>query len=75
MPDESKKFGVTRGLWWVAMTVIVIAVIAVITVLLLVGNGQLDKGWTYAVLPIGIIAAAAARVVTIFKAGAEDKKP
>lgn len=56
------------------MTVIVVSVIAVIVVLVLVGNGQLDKAWAYAALPIGIIAAAAARVVTIFKASAEDGK-
>lgn len=57
------------------MTVIVVAVVAVIVVLVLVGNGQLDRAWAYAALPSGIIAAAAARVVTIFKASAEDGKP
>ncbi|MRK00980.1 hypothetical protein GEV27_05545 [Aeromicrobium sp. S22] len=40
--------------------------------LVLVDRGTLDRGWAYAVLPVAIIAAAATRVLTMFKAKAED---
>jgi hypothetical protein len=72
--DTGKDLGTTRGSWWIAMTVIVIAVAAVIVVLVLVDNDTLDRGWAYAVLPIAIIAAAASRVLTIFKAAAESRR-
>lgn len=69
-----RSLGATRGKWWIAMVVIVIAVAAVIVVLALVNSGELSRSWAYAVLPIAIIAAAASRVLTIFKAAAEDKR-
>jgi hypothetical protein len=72
-PPAADKLGATRGSWWIAMLVIVAAVIGVIVVLVLVDRGSLDRGWAYACLPIAIIAAAASRVLTIFKASAEDK--
>jgi hypothetical protein len=70
---EDKKFGFTRGSWIYGMGVIVVAIVAVVVVLLLVNAGTLSDGWAYAVLPVAIIAAAASRVLTIFKAGAEDQ--
>lgn len=74
--EESRSgrgFGFTQGSWWISMLVIGVAVAAVIVVLLLVDAGQLSRTWAYVCLPIAIIAAAASRVLTIFKAGAEDK--
>lgn len=71
---SDRKLGAFRGSWWIAMTVIVIAVIGVVVVLALVNAGELSKSWAYACLPIAIVAAAASRVLTIFKAAAEDKK-
>lgn len=71
----TRKLGATGGSWWIAMTVIGIAIVAVIVVLLLVNAGNLDRGWAYAVLPIAIVAAALSRVLTIFKARAEDRPP
>ena len=70
---KDKKLGVARGRWRYAIAVILVAVVAVIVVLALVNAGKLSDGWAYAVLPIAIIAAAASRVLTIFKAGAEDQ--
>jgi hypothetical protein len=70
---KDKEFGVTRGSWRYGIGVIVLAIVAVIVVLLLVNAGKLSDGWAYAVLPVAIIAAAASRVLTIFKAGAEDQ--
>lgn len=72
-PPQDKELGVKKGLWGPTMIGIVLAVVAVVVVLALVRAGTLDRGWAYAVLPIAIIAAAASRVLTIFKAGAEDK--
>jgi hypothetical protein len=70
---KDKKFGVMHGSWRYGIIVIVVAIVAVIVVLALVNAGKLSDGWAYAVLPIAIIAAAASRVLTIFKAGAEDQ--
>lgn len=73
-PPSQHSLGAGRGAWRYAMTVIVTAIIAVIIVLILVDRGVLDRGWTYVVIPVAIVAAAASRVLTIFKAGAEDKR-
>ena len=70
---EDKKLGVGRGSWRYGIAVIVVAIVAVVVVLSLVNAGRLSDGWAYAVLPVAIIAAAASRVLTIFKAGAEDR--
>lgn len=70
---KDKKFGVTRGSWRYGIGIITLAIVIVIVVLVLVSTDRLSDGWAYAVLPVAIIAAAASRVVTIFKAGAEDK--
>jgi hypothetical protein len=70
---KDKKLGVGRGSWRWAILVIGVAIVAVIVVLALVNAGRLSDGWAYAVLPIAIIAAAASRVLTVFKAGAEDQ--
>lgn len=70
---KDKKFGLMRGSWRYGIAVIVVAIVAVVVVLSLVNAGRLSDGWAYAVLPIAIIAAAASRVLTIFKAGAEDQ--
>jgi hypothetical protein len=72
-PPMDQKLGAGRGSWKWGMLVIGVAVAAVIVVLILVDTDRLSRGWAYAVLPIAIIAAAASRVLTIFKAGAEDK--
>lgn len=72
-PPMKHSLGAGRGSWWKAMTVIGVAVAAVVVVLVLVSTGTLGRGWAYAVLPIAIVAAALSRVLTIFKAGAEDK--
>lgn len=72
-PPMKHELGAARGGWWKAMTVIGVAVVAVVVVLILVSTGTLDRGWAYAVLPIAIVAAALSRVLTIFKAAAEDK--
>lgn len=66
--------GATRGRWWIAITVIVVPVLAVAVVLVLVDAGVLGRPWAYACLPIALFAAAAARLVTVFKAAAEDKQ-
>lgn len=68
-----KKLGATRGSWLVAMAVIGLVVLVVVVVLILVDSGRLDRGWAYACLPFAIVAAALSRVLTIFKASAEDK--
>jgi hypothetical protein len=70
---KDKKLGSARGSWRYGIAVIVVAIVAVIVVLSLVNAGKLSDGWAYAVLPVAIIAAAASRVLTIFKAGAEDQ--
>lgn len=62
-----------RGSWRFAMLAIIVAVAAAFVVLLLVNQGHLDRGWAYAVIPVAIVGAAASRVLTIFKAAAEDK--
>jgi heme/copper-type cytochrome/quinol oxidase subunit 4 len=67
------KLGATRGSWWKSMVVIALAVAFVVVVLVLVETDHLSRGWAYACLPIAIVAAAASRVLTIFKAAAEDK--
>lgn len=72
-PPQKYELGARRGLWGPTMIGLVLAVVAVVVVLALVRAGTLDRGWAYAVLPVAIIAAAATRVLTIFKAGAEDK--
>jgi hypothetical protein len=72
-PPMKYKLGAGRGSWRWAMLIILAAVIAVIVVLILVDTDHLDRGWAYAVLPIAIVAAAASRVLTIFKASAEDR--
>lgn len=72
-PPLRHDLGAGRGSWRYAIGIIVLTVVAVVAVLVLVEAGHLSRGWAYAVLPIGIIAAAASRVLTIFKAGAEDK--
>lgn len=68
------RTGMGRGSWRFAMLAIVVAVAAAFIVLLLVDQGHLDRGWAYAVIPVAIVGAAAARVLTIFKAAAEDKR-
>jgi len=55
------------------MLVIFAIVAAVIVVLILVDQGELSRGWAYAVIPVAIIAAALTRVLTIFKAASESK--
>ena len=72
--DSSHDLGTTRGSWWIAMAVIFAIVAGVLVVLVLVDQGELSKGWAYAVVPIAIIAAASTRVLTIFKAAAESKR-
>lgn len=72
-PPMKHELGATHGSWRYAMGVIVVAVVAVVVVLALVSSGHLARGWAYAVLPVAIIAAAASRVLTIFKASAEDR--
>lgn len=72
-PPMKHDLGTTRGSWKFAIGVIVVAVAAVIVVLVLVDGGHLSDGWAYAVLPIAIVAAALSRVLTIFKASAEDR--
>jgi len=72
-PPMQHKLGAGRGSWRWAMLVILAAVVAVVVVLVLVDTDHLSRGWAYAVLPIAIVAAALSRVLTIFKAGAEDK--
>jgi hypothetical protein len=72
-PSRGKTFGAGRGAWRYAMMLIVAAVAVVIVILLLVDADRLPRAWAYAALPIAIVAAAASRVLTIFKAGAEDK--
>ena len=74
MNESSDDLGTTRGSWWIAMLVIFAIVAAVIVVLVLVDQGELSKGWAYAVIPIAIIAAALSRVLTMFKAAAESKR-
>ncbi|AWB93046.1 hypothetical protein [Aeromicrobium chenweiae] len=71
-PPQKHELGARRGLWGPTMLVLLGVVIAVVVVLLLVDRGTLDRGWAYAVLPVAIIAAALTRVLTIFKAKAED---
>lgn len=68
------RTGVGRGAWRFAIGAIVLVVAAVFVVLLLVNQGTLDRGWAYLVIPVAIVAAAASRVLTIFKAAGEDKK-
>ena len=70
---KDKSFGVARGSWRYGIAVILVAVVAVLVVLVLVDRGTLSDGWAFAVLPVAIIAAAASRVLTIFKASAEDQ--
>ncbi|MET0446889.1 MAG: hypothetical protein ABWX74_12130 [Aeromicrobium sp.] len=70
----TKKLGATQGSWWISMVVIGIAVAAVVVVLVLVDQGHLSEGWAFACLPIAIVAAAASRVLTIFKASAVDQE-
>ena len=71
--DSSHDLGTTRGSWWIAAVIFAI-VAGVLVVLVLVDQGELSKGWAYAVVPIAIIAAASTRVLTIFKAAAESKR-
>lgn len=73
-PPHHHELGVTRGLWGPTMIVLVLTVVAVIVVLVLVNTNHLDRGWAYVALPVAIVAAAAARVLTIFKASAEDRR-
>lgn len=72
-PPMKHELGVKRGSWLPTMAVLGLAVVGVIVVLLLVDADVLDRGWAYAVLPVAIIASAATRVLTMFKASAEDK--
>lgn len=71
-PPQNDELGVKRGLWGPTMIVLALTVVAVIVVLLLVDQGKLDRAWAYGVLPVAIIAAALSRVLTMFKAKAED---
>ena len=73
-PPHDRELGARRGPWASAMVVIALAVAAVFTVLLLVRAEELDRGWAYAVIPVGIIAAATAAVLTVFKASAESRR-
>lgn len=72
-PPMDHELGVKRGSWLPTMLVIGVVIIAVVVVLVLVNAEVLDRGWAYAVLPVAIIASAATRVLTMFKANAEDK--
>jgi hypothetical protein len=72
--NETSDYGTRRGGWWIGMVVIAVAVLAVFVVLFLVEQDQLSRGWAYAVIPVAAIAAAASRVLTTFKAGAESKR-
>ena len=71
-PPQNHELGVKKGLWGPTMLVLLAVVAAVIVVLVLVGTHHLDRGWAYGVLPFAIVAAALSRVLTIFKAKAED---
>ena len=73
-PPMKHDLGARRGSWWVAMLVIGVAVAAVVVILVLVSGGHLARGWAYVALPVAIVAAALSRVLTIFKAAAEDKE-
>ncbi|WP_229054117.1 hypothetical protein [Aeromicrobium sp. Leaf350] len=68
------RLGFGHGSWRFAMIAIVLVVAAVVVVLVLVEQGTLDRAWAYVTLPVAIVGAAAARVLTIFKASAEGKK-
>jgi len=72
-PPMRHKLGAGRGSWRYAMLVMVAAIVAVIVVLILVDTDHLARGWAYAVIPIAILAAAVARLLTVFKASAESK--
>jgi len=72
-PPMRHELGAAKGSWRWAMLVILVAVVAVIVVLVLVDTDHLSRAWAYAVLPIAIVAAALSRVLTIFKASAEDQ--
>ena len=74
-PPREHGFGAGRGSWRWGMAVIVAAVVLVLVVLVLVRQDVLPREWAYVVLPVAIVAAAASRVITIFKAGAEENRP
>lgn len=73
-PPHKRELGAGRGPWAIEMTVLVGAVAASIAVLALVRADQLDRGWTYVAIPVAIISAAAAGVLTLFKASAESRR-
>lgn len=73
-PPHDRELGARRGPWAFAMIIIVLAVAAVFTVLVLVRADQLERGWAYAATPFGIIAAATAGLLTVFKASAESRR-
>jgi cell division protein FtsW (lipid II flippase) len=61
--------------WWrVSFGVVVLAFVGVVTVLVLVRQDVLDRGWAYVALVIGLLSAFAARLIGTLKASAEDKK-
>lgn len=72
-PPADDELGAKRGGWALTLTVITLAVVAVLVVLILVQQDRISEWWTYAVLPVAIIAAAATRVLTVLKASGESK--
>lgn len=72
-PPMKNSVGATRGAWKWTMAVIAAAVIVIIVVLALVSSDVLPRAWGYALIPIALVTAFVARLLTVFKTGAEDK--
>jgi len=68
------RTGYARGGWRIAIAVLVTAVAAFVTVLVLVDQDVLAHRWTYVALPLAIAAAPIALALTVFKASAEGKR-
>ncbi len=73
-PAHNRELGARRGPWAAEMVVIAITVAAALAVLALVRAEQLDRGWAYVAIPVAIIAAATAGLLTLFKASAESRR-
>ncbi len=72
-PPMENSVGATRGAWKWAMVVIAAAVVVIIVVLALVASDVVPRIWGYALIPIALVTAFVARLLTVFKTGAEDK--
>lgn len=72
-PPMKNQLGVTHGLWWETMSVLLIVAAAVMTVLVLVDRDVLGHGWAYAMIPIACVAAVLMGLFTLFKAVGEEK--